>query len=303
MKANLFFPGLFAAFFILYICCDSPNQISDSSSNKCTELAGSKSAPVTLGEILCISRDSSGVLYLVDKFQSDFRLFISKGNILYRKKVLGSSVFAEQYYFLSIEDSMQFVFHNHTSIWSEAYILKGNCKECDSLLSSHINRDAKNINDLDSGWIDICHFLQYERPNSVQLSITKEINNYELENFPPTTHIEYLAKQESGQYILVTRSYYDWNGDVVLHYGLINQMNKCQVTNFLRASDGGSTWITFKVGIKSYEAFFGVKWDTTGISNGKNWLRIDNDTLNLDRKSADIQTLNNLGFDCSVALR
>lgn len=305
MKTKFFLLCMFTSILSLYICCKLPNQISDTTSNKCNELAGTKYSPITLGKIVCVARDSSGVLYVVDKSQYDLRVFISKGNILYRKNVLGSSISGEQYFFLSIEDSMEVVFQNHNNIWSDAFVLMGNCKECDSLLSSHIDPRAKSINDFLAGWSDVCHYLQYERPNSVQLTTTTtvDVNKYKLENFPPTTHIEYLAQQQSGQYVLVTRSFYDWNGDVVLHYGLPDQMGNCQVVNFLRATDGGSTWISFMVGLKSYEAYFGVKWDTAGISNGKSWLKIGNDTLNLERKNASIETLQNLGFDCSITLR
>lgn len=76
-----------------------------------------------------------------------------------------------------------------------------------------------------------------------------------------------------------------------------------EVVRFLRASDGGSTWITFMVGLTKYEAFFGVKLDSTGFSYGKAWLKIGNDTLPLERNSADRQTLQMLGFDCSIELK
>ena len=80
-------------------------------------------------------------------------------------------------------------------------------------------------------------------------------------------------------------------------------MVKRQVVNFQRANNGGSTWISFVVGSKSYKAYFGVKWDSAGISNGKSWLTISNDTLPLERKTANIEALQNLGFNCSITLR
>jgi hypothetical protein len=269
--------------------------------NLCGELAGSSYAPLTLGELLCVARDSAGVFYVVDKVQSDMRFFVSRNDSLFRKEVLGSSIIGEQYYFLSIQDNQEVIFQNSNKIWSDVYICQGNCAKCDSLLSSHISPTSKSVQDIAEGWIDVCAYLQNESPNCCSLAVAEagDIGNYHLLNFPPTTHIEYLARRPESQYLLVTRSAYDWNGDVVVHYGMSDQMEKREVVGFLRASDGGSTWIRFMVGSTQYEAFFGVEWDSVGVHAGKTFLRIASDTLALERINPTKEILNGLGFDCA----
>ena len=300
---------LFISVFSLALCtlcnltCSPANPSVEK--NLCGELAGSSYVPVALGELLCVARDSAGVFYVVDKVQSDMRCFVSRNDSLYRKEVLGSGIFGEEYYFLSIQDGQQLIFQDSNKSWSDVYICQGNCAKCDSLLVSHIGPTSKSIGDIEEGWNDVCGYLQNESPNCRSLTAAEagDIKKYHLLNFPPTTYVEYLARQQEGQYLLVTRSEYDWNGDVVVHYGMPDQMEKREVVSFLRASDGGSTWIRFMVGSTQYEAFFGVEWDSVGgsvgVHAGKTFLRIGSDTLALERISPNKEILMELGFDCA----
>jgi hypothetical protein len=217
-------------------------------------------------------------------------------------------------FFLYADNDMEIIIKsNAIKNWddAEAFILNGKCIECDSIFDQYDNSfpDAWA-----KGWNDISQFLQYERPNTDKLIIAKadEIKMYRFENFPPATHIEYLAQQQSGEYLLVTRPYYNWNGEVVLHYGLSGQMEKYPVIDLPDFAEYGSKYITFRVGSNPYKAFFGMKLkciDTSDFETvcsyeiDRSWLQIGSDTLNLERKSGDIQILNSLGFDCAIELR
>jgi hypothetical protein len=306
---TLYYPLLVLILFsMLFTHC---NVMSDSSAptaenGLCSELAGSRYNPVTLGELLCVARDSLGVFYIIDSVGSTLRCFISRNDSLFRKTVPGSGVIGQEYYFISIQDDKQLIFRNANNSWSDAYILmQGKCEKCDSLLLSHIDRNSKSLDSLAAGWKDVCEYLRKESANCRSLAIAAagDIKNYHCMNFPPVTRVEYLALQQQSRYLLVTRDEYDWAGDVVVHYGAADQMKKREVVNFLRARDGGSTWIKFMVGLQQYEAFFGVQWDSIGVHPGKSYIKIDNDTIAVERIAWNKEILTDLGFDCEHEIR
>jgi hypothetical protein len=276
-------------------------NLSNSENDLCNELAGSQYIPAILAGILCVARDSSGVFYVIDKVSQGMRCFVSRNDSLHRKTMEGSSIVGERYYFLTIQDTMQLVFENYNG-WRDIFLCGKNASaKCDSLLDSHMHSGERSIDSLAPGWKDVCRYLQFETPNCYALSIAKaeDITNKYVTNFPPTTHIEYLARQQTGQYLLVTRTEYDWNGDVVVHYGMPAQMKMREIVRFMRASDGGSTWIRFLVDSKLFEAVFRVKMDSTGVHPGGTFLNIEGDTLDLERINPNEEALANLGFHCS----
>src|SRR5690606_3436085 len=57
---------------------------------RCTPLDTQVSAPVELGHVVGIGRSEDGTLYLVDEQESDFRVFVSDGDVLQRYVVDGS---------------------------------------------------------------------------------------------------------------------------------------------------------------------------------------------------------------------
>lgn len=147
----------------------------------------------------------------------------------------------------------------------------------------------------------VCKYFDSGNVNFQALSAAEKsaVNNYMVRNFSPGTTIEYLALQDDGQVLLVSRETYDWKGSVVVHYGKKGDLHKRLVTGFLRASDGGSTWIDFVVGEKKVSAFFGVKWDSDGIRPGATFIKMENDTLSLERIQPDKVILSDLGCNCA----
>jgi hypothetical protein len=105
------------------------------------------------------------------------------------------------------------------------------------------------------------------------------------------------------QYLLVTRVEYDWKGDVVVHYGPADDLRQRVVTRFLRARDGGSTWIRFMIGSDEAEAFFGVALDTAGIHESKSWLAVRGDTISIERVAPEARVLKDLGIECVHDIR
>ena len=295
---------------VIFVKCDNPGEpsVTSSGNDLCSQLAGSKYIPVEIDAPLCIARDSSGVLYLVDKSGSQERFFFSSGDTMFRKMVTGVGIISQRYYFLSIAGGGQFIFENLNGVQGMAFFLESeHCLKCDSILNSHMYfPGGKSIDSLLPGWEDMCGYVQSQIPGCHTLSAAKlsDLEGYIVRNFSPVTHIEYLAEQEDNHYLLVTREEYDWHGDVVLHYGLPGEMSLRKVTRFLRASDGGSTWIKFMLGSTEAEAFFGVVFDTiSGFSAGPSYIKIAGDSLDLRRLSPDQEIMDELGFSCSYEIR
>jgi hypothetical protein len=294
--------------FALFTSCNFQSDPSDPTSGNglCGELAGSGYNPVTLGELLCVARDSTGVFYIIDSIGSTMRCFVSRNDSLFRKAIKGSGIIGQEFYFISIQDDAQVIFRNIDTGWSDAFIcVQGRCTKCDSILFSHIGASSRDLDSLDEGWKEVCEYLKNDSANCHSLAVATagDIQNYHCMNFSPTTRVEYLALQQQRYYLLVTRDEYDWNGDVVVHYGMADQMQKRDVVSFLRASDGGSTWIRFMVGLRQYEAFFGVQLDSTGIHPGASYIKIDTDTIAVERISWNKEILTALGFDCEHEIR
>lgn len=296
----------------IIIRCDLTNgsRSPQEGENLCRELAGSSYMPVAIDEVLAVARDSSGMLYAIDKADHTYRVFVSSNDTLYRRYVKGSGVMSERYYFLSVEDGSRFIFRNDNGEWSNVYRCSGDgCGNYDSILSSRIDPESKERGTFDEkmeeGWNAMCDYLDSACDECRPLirSDTAAVADYAVRNITPVTHIEYLASHQGGWYLLVSRVEYDWNGDVVLHYGTGDTMKKRYVTSFMRATDGGSTWIRFMVGFHEAEAFFGVQWDTSGVTPGQSYLVQESDTLQLERLVPEEELLAQLGFDCSHEIR
>ena len=297
-------PSSFAAAFIVLtiISCRLPTDtvVPDGESSICGELAASNYVPVTLDSVLCIARDADGTLYVIDQNNYNLRCFISAADTLRRKKVSGSGIYNQQYFFISLEGGQQLLFENNGGIWSDAHFCRtGKCQKCDSIFSSAVR--SKDLNDLAVGWERVCSYLDTNLDLNCPALATAEIsdlNNYPVRNFPPTTHIEYLSYRQDGNYLLVTRPEYDWRGEVVVHYGKPGDLKMRTTSSFLRLTDGGSTWIKFKIGSADAEAFFGVAWDSVGIHEGKTWMAIDRDTVSIERIQPGPKILIELGIEC-----
>ncbi|MBN1757528.1 MAG: hypothetical protein JW863_04385 [Chitinispirillaceae bacterium] len=273
-------------------------------SGPCGELAGSQYVSVALDGILCAARDSAGVLYVIDENGSRFRCFVAEGDTLHRRKVTGSSIVGEEYYFISIENVNQLIFHHQSGVWNDVYLnVGGRCDECDSILADPVNKNPREMyrESIAAGWSAVCGYLDKEKDAAYKLSVTDTtgMGNMATRNFLPTTRIEYLARQQDGHNILVTRPEYDWNGEAVVHFGMPGEMVLCECLRFIRALDGGSTWIRYLIDSTEAEAYFGVIMDTDAIKPGAAYNIIDGDTLELERVVPDADNMSALGFVCS----
>lgn len=298
---------MFIALSILMVSLNSGCKITtphvqSNQATICSELSGSTYVPVVLSDIICIAMDPQGVLYVVDKSGGNLRCFVSSNDTLYRIKVTGSSTTGEKYYSLSLDGGRQFLFCNISGKWDNVYVgSSGRCQKCDSILLSQIVHGGKSSESTDDGWGLVCKYLDSGIENFQALSTVEKssVNKFKIRNFSPGTTIEYLAQQDNGLVLLVSRETFDWNGSVTVHYGKKDDLQKRVVTRFIRASDGGSTWIDFLVDAKKMSTFFGVKWDSDGIRPGATFIKTEKDSLALERIQPDKGILSDLGCNCA----
>lgn len=298
---QIFFTSLMLSICFISGCKINTPAVQSDQANICGELAGSAYVPAALAEMLCIAKDPQGSLYVVDKQDGNLRCFISSNDTLYRTNVTGGSTRGDKYYSLSLDSGRQFLFCNISGKWDNAYLgTTGRCQKCDSILSSQIAERSKSTESIDTGWIHVCKYLDAGNENFLALSTAEksDVNNFAIRNFSPGTTIEYLAQLDDGQVLLVSRETNDWKGSVAVHYGKKDDLQKRAMTRFLRASDGGSTWIDFIVGDKKMSAFFGVQWDSDGVRPGATFIKMESDTLALERIEPDEAILSDLGCNC-----
>ncbi len=302
----LFIPILSFVLFCNSPTTTAPENTSDPYSvyenTPCSELAGSQYVPATLDTILCAGADTSGILYVIDKSSYYFRCFISKNDTLYRHAVMGSRVSAEEYCFIRIQNIGRIVFRKTNDIRNDAYLIyESEGDKCDSIFNAPLYQypGQKSVAYLEEGWTALVTYLDSAvNCRKLSASTTTEPGSFVIKNFPPASHIEYIASQQNGQYILVTRAEHDWTGDVAIHYGTPGEMLLRSCVRILRASDGGSTWIDYLLDGKAATAVFRVVFEDTVFRPGPAYNIIDGDTLELERLPADTATMEMLGFGC-----
>jgi hypothetical protein len=298
---------MFFTILVISICFNSgcnieAPAIENSQNGICSELSGSNYIPTVVSDFVCIAKDTQGILYVVDKQDGQLRCFISSNDTLYRINVAGSSIIGENYYSLSLDSGRTLLFCNISGKWDNAYVgSTSRCQKCDSIIMSQLVSGGRSPENIDAGWSLVCKYLDAgnEKFQALSTAGISDVNNFAIRNFSPGTTIEYLAQQDNGLVLLVSRETNDWKGSVTVHYGKKDELKKRDVTRFLRASDGGSTWIDFIVGEKKVTAFFGVQWGSNGIRPGKTFIKIENDTLALERIQPDKAILSDLGCNCT----
>lgn len=194
--------------------------------------------PVTLGTVLGVGKDSAGKTYLADEVttpsQTD-RVFVSDGSSLFRKRVTGSGQNgggADTDYSLSFEDGAN----------TPALLIQ-------------IRGGKTTGMGLGSGGKQF-----FGDPGAVTTDLTVEdpkvVQDFTLRNLPGDVTIEYVAKVDGGEALVVTRPTDDWTyTDFRLFFGGLSTMDELPVKNVTRARSGGTT-IEFFVADATWVATF-----------------------------------------------
>ncbi|MBD3393076.1 MAG: hypothetical protein GF410_13745 [Chitinivibrionales bacterium] len=299
----------------------------ESTESLCRQLAGYNYVPTTLGTPFCVARDSLDGLYIIDTDtgSQSMRCFISHGDTLYRKKILGSAIFIERQYFLSIEGGKRLIFENSGGAWDDVFICdEEGWQQCDSALAdtldpSQYSRD-KIIQAMLDAWDRMCLYLEDSCTfcNHLTTTTMDDAGPLAVRNYPPGTQIKYFARQGDGHYLLVATGVYSWEL-VSVHYGMPDGIRQCDFVGGWVSGIGES--IRFIVGGQQAEVFFGVmpivdtvQSDTNAIAGstsanfageafGPAYILLAGDTLPLERLTPNDSAIQSLGFDCGHEIR
>jgi hypothetical protein len=123
---------------------------------------------------------------------------------------------------------------------------------------------------------------------------------FAVRDLPSEVVIEYVAKAESGELMLVVRPRDNWAyTDFRVFYGKPPQLPERRVDSVTRARDGGSTEIVFEVDMATARAYFPViNSETNGFEPGPASLALGTQTVSLELLAAERSSLGNAEFIC-----
>jgi hypothetical protein len=243
-------------------------QSSDSDPVACKPLE-SEESQIALRDVIAVGKAALGTLYVVDEGAGspEFRVFVSEGLALVRHDVAGSGE--------SNESGLRRL--TVTTTGDDVFTL---FIEIDGVAKRMVREDGP----LRDKNLDPSAHLGEE------LEILDEdvLQGLRVRNLPGDVRIEYSARVDEDQRLVVTRPEHDWTyEDFRLFFGPPDRVEERRVTSVERALDGGSTWIKFKVGAEPAEAFFPAHIDIPGQPPEPD----EPDTLTIGSKSHAIERL------------
>jgi hypothetical protein len=235
--------------------------------------------PIVLGEILGIGRDAAGTLYVADETASasDERVFISEGDVLVRRRVLGggsSNVSGVSVRTLTIEgpEPLRLLIETGPSDTRMAL--------------SRTEERVQRIDDLGSD------------PELLEVLDEDALEGLELRNLPGDVEIEYLVETERGELLLVVRpagEELDYE-DFRLFFGPPSGLLEREVGSVRRQRDGGTTNILFRLNGDEADAFFPILFSDGGFEPGPPTLTVDGRSVPLTPVEHDV--LDRAEFRC-----
>lgn len=241
--------------------------------------------PLRLGDFIVAAKNSLETIYAAyetDDDSGDYLLFVSEGDILYRKFISGSGEGRDgdnqSYLFSVVEEE------------SDGFTLLVEI-DADDNMTAALVRDSDYEGRIDEigGNGELLEVLD-----------SAKVEMMEKQNLPGIVSIEYLAEVQGGKTIVVTRPEYDWSyEDFKLYYGTAKEMKQLTVLEVLRAQDGGSTWITFQIDSSTAEVAFPVNLTPDGVEWEPATLTIDDQEYAVTRLDTDAIDLSEFTFVCN----
>jgi hypothetical protein len=243
----------------------------------------STEVPLSLGRVTAVGKALDGTLYVVDEdpdSTAEHRVYVSEGLTLVRHEVRGSGESNEgdvQRLALSTGGSQPF------TLFVELHGTPTRMKVANGPL-----RD-KNLD------------LSAQPGNELEVLDASVLAGLRVRNLEGTVFVEYSARVESQRRLVVTRPEHDWSyDDFRVFFGSAESLEERSVTSVDRALDGGSTWIKFRVGAESAEAFFPTRLSVPREPNNDepDTLTIGSKSLTIERLPMNALELDGLSFKC-----
>ena len=196
--------------------------------------------PITLSDIPAVGEAEDGTLFVVDSTdEAELRVFVSNGNELRRVRVLrggeSGSPGVEEYVFTFEAPG--------GGSWTLAIEIRDG--ETRMAVVTDGEFEGRSFDEVIAAG------------NELTVRDKSALSGLELQNLPGEIEVEYMARTEDGDQLVVTRPRDDWSyEDFRLFYGEGTTLTERAVSNVLRARDGGTTWITFELDGSEAEALF-----------------------------------------------
>ena len=239
--------------------------------------------PIKLGHVTAVGKATDGTLYVVDdnpEDPSDHRLFVSDDLTLVRREVSGSGESNEdgaQRLSLSVVGAKPFtLFVEIRGTPTRMLVVSGPLQDKNLDISAHEGDELEVVD-------------------------ASVLSGLRARNLPGDVVVEYSAKVESTRRLIVTRPEHDWSyEDFRVFFGESDRVEEQNVISVVRALDGGSTWIRFKLGAEDAEAFFPTRLQAPGeqAPTEPDTLEIGSKSLEIELLPMDEQDLEGLSFMC-----
>jgi hypothetical protein len=242
----------------------------------CDPLAGD-AEPISLGTITGAGRSADGTVYVVDQ-DGDDRVFVGEDGVLVRWRVLGSGE----------GNDGDIEVHEYSAALDSREITV--CVE----IAHGTTTMAVIEGEFEGRIADLG-----KKGEILTLVSEAEVRTMPVRNLPGDVAIEYYAEVEDGSKLLVTRPVDDWDyEDFRVFFGTPEPLVEREVGEVLRATDGGSTTIRFRVDGTDYLADFPIESSSGKFERGSATLDVGPEVLAMDWLDADATITASLQFQC-----
>jgi hypothetical protein len=248
------------------------------------EPLGSVDSPIALREVLGVGKTATGTLYVVDEDaeHADYRVFVSEGLALVRREVEGTG---EE----SLAGARRLAVTARRGDEAFTLFIEWNGRPTRMVLEDGPLRD-KNLD-------PSAHLGQ-----ELEIVDASVLQGLRVRNLPGDVVVEYSARVDETQRLVVTRPEHDWSyEDFRLFLGPPERIEERRVTSVERARDGGSTWIEFEVDGEGAEAFFPANWTPPNqppAEDEPDTLKIGSKSHAIERFPRDAPALDDVAFVC-----
>ena len=241
-------------------CATKGEPYVEPNTSACAPLDASEQ-PIELGEVIAVAEAGDGTIYVADQYDTDYRVFVTNGAELVRAPVTGTG--------------------SLTSADGETVLLGFLLGDVGWRLAIEISGGSTRVA-LARGTVE----RSFDEVLAVgeELAVLDEtaIADLTLRNLPGDMEIEYVARIETGEGLVVIRPRDDWTyDDFRLFFGEAELLIERKVESVLRARDGGSTWIRFDFHGETAEVSFPIDEPASLVAGGGTYAveRLANETI------------------------
>jgi hypothetical protein len=243
---------------------------------------GASAPPIALETVLGVGQAADGTVYVVDERQEpiDHRAFVIDGTALVRLPASGASSSSEPgRQTLAIAVGTTPPFRLLVEIADDGTTRMARTERTDRVIDIDALTAEERLETLDADALD----------------------GYTVRNLPPDVRVEYFARTEQGELLLVIAPNLDWSYDKFrLFYGADGLLVERKLDEVIRRRDGGTTNLLFTLDAQAADAFFPIERVNDMFQPGPATLNVGDTTLDLDRLDpiTDRALIDDVKFRC-----